>query len=118
MDKNAHKRQRRTRRRRRIRKRLFGTPARPRLTVFRSNKQIYAQLVNDVAGRTLASANTLNLGLQKGSDTDAARQVGAKLAERAKDAGVEQATFDRGGYRYHGRIKALADAAREGGLDF
>jgi large subunit ribosomal protein L18 len=96
---------------------------RPRLTVFRSSRHIYAQIIDDAAGRTLASASTLDetvkKGLKKtGADSDAAKAVGAALAERAKAAGIAQVVFDRGAYMFHGRIKALADAAREGGLDF
>lgn len=116
MDKNALKTRRRSRRKRGIRKRLFGTPAQPRLSVHRSNLNIYAQVIDDVGGRTLAAASTLDL--EKGSDVDAAKEVGKRLAEKAKAAGIEQVAFDRGGYRYHGRVKALADAAREGGLKF
>jgi large subunit ribosomal protein L18 len=107
---------RRSRRRRGIRKRLFGTPQRPRLTVFRSQKHIYAQLIDDVSGRTLAAA--ASSGQDKGSDVESARQVGAALADKAKAAGVQTVSFDRSGYRYHGRVKALADAARQGGLKF
>jgi large subunit ribosomal protein L18 len=107
---------RRTRRKRGIRKRVYGTPARPRLTVFRSNTQIYAQIVDDATGRTLASASSLKL--DKGSNVEAAKSVGASLAEAAKSAGVDKVAFDRSGYRFHGRVKALADAAREKGLSF
>ena len=104
----------------RIRLTLTGTPARPRLAVFRSTNQIYAQLIDDAAGRTLASASSLESGLRasKGTKTDHARQVGRMLAERARAAGVKQVVFDRAGFRYHGRVRALADAAREAGLDF
>ena len=95
---------------------------RARLSVFRSSKHIYAQVIDDAAGRTLAAASTLDAGLRAelrtGADSEAARRVGLLLAERAKSAGVERVVFDRGGYKYHGRIKALADAAREGGLSF
>jgi large subunit ribosomal protein L18 len=95
---------------------------RPRLTVFRSSRHIYAQIIDDAAGRTLASASTLDetvkTGLKTGADSDAAKAVGSAIAERAKQAGVSQVVFDRGGYIFHGRVKALADAAREGGLDF
>jgi large subunit ribosomal protein L18 len=95
---------------------------RVRLSVFRSSKHIYAQVIDDAAGRTLAAASTLDAGLRAelrtGADSEAARRVGMLLAERAKSAGVERVVFDRGGYKYHGRIKALADAAREGGLSF
>jgi large subunit ribosomal protein L18 len=95
---------------------------RPRLTVFRSSRHIYAQIIDDAAGRTLAAASTLDAevkkGLKTGADSAAAKAVGAVLAERAKAAGIAQVVFDRGAYMFHGRIKALADAAREGGLDF
>ncbi|MBI1372890.1 MAG: 50S ribosomal protein L18 [Phycisphaera sp.] len=116
MEKNVLKRTRRARRKTGIRKRVFGTPQRPRMTVYRSNNQIYAQIIDDVAGKTLVSATSLKL--DKGSTVDAAKAVGTSIAEQAKAAGVETVTFDRNGYRYHGRIKALADAAREGGLKF
>ena len=95
---------------------------RVRLSVFRSSRHIYAQIIDDLAGRTLATASTLDAGLKPnlktGADTAAAGAVGKLLAERAKAAGIERVVFDRGAYLYHGRIKALADAAREGGLDF
>jgi large subunit ribosomal protein L18 len=95
---------------------------RPRLSVFRSSKHIYAQLIDDGAGRTLAAASTIDKGLREqiktGADRSAAEQVGRLLAERAKAAGVEMVVFDRGGYRYHGRVKALADGARAAGLVF
>jgi large subunit ribosomal protein L18 len=111
------RRQRRTRYA--IRQRAGG---RVRLSVFRSSRHIYAQVIDDARGRTLAAASTLDVGLRgdlrTGADSEAARRVGLLLAERAKSAGVEKVVFDRGGYKYHGRIKALADAAREGGLTF
>jgi large subunit ribosomal protein L18 len=95
---------------------------RPRLSVFRSSRHIYAQVIDDVAGRTLITASTLDKGLRgdlkSGADRAAAAEVGKLIAERAKVAGIEKVIFDRGGYRYHGRIRALADAAREGGLSF
>jgi large subunit ribosomal protein L18 len=116
MDKNTQKTIRRTRRRRGIRKRLFGTPQRPRLSVFRSNKQIYAQIIDDVAGKTLASASSSNL--EKGLTVSAASEVGKLIAAQARAAGIEAVAFDRAGYRFHGRVKALADAAREAGLKF
>ncbi|MDH3585237.1 MAG: 50S ribosomal protein L18 [Phycisphaerae bacterium] len=116
MDKNKLKSAQRSRRKRGIRRRIFGTPDRPRLTVFRSNRRIYAQVVNDVEGRTLASASST--GLDKGSDTSSAAQVGKTLAEKAKSAGVSAVRFDRNGYLFHGRVKALAEAAREAGLKF
>ena len=104
----------------RIRKRLSGTPERPRLAVFRSLKHIYAQVIDDENGRTLASASTRDkdLGIAYGGNVEAAKQVGKLLGERAKKAGLESVVFDRGGHRYHGRVKALADAAREAGLQF
>ena len=111
--------QRRNRIRRRIRKKVFGTAERPRLAVYRSNKEIYAQLIDDENGKTLASASSLEKNFEKeGSKSDRAAKVGAKLAENAKSAGLEFCTFDRGGYRYHGRVKALAEGAREAGLKF
>ncbi len=111
------------RRRRRIRRRLVAAAGeRPRLSVFRSNRHIYAQVIDDRAGRTLASASTLDAALRDagaaGAGADAAEAVGKLLAERALAAGVTAVVFDRGGYRYHGRVKALADAAREAGLGF
>ncbi len=112
----------RARRHRRVRKKVAGTPERPRLNVFRSLGDIYAQVIDDEAGQTLASASTIDKELRsqmKGkTKTEQAEIVGKKIAERAKEAGVEQVIFDRGGYRYIGRIRALADGAREGGLQF
>jgi large subunit ribosomal protein L18 len=109
----------RARRHRRVRGKVSGTVERPRLVVFRSNRGIEAQLVNDLEGRTLAAASWLNLKRSfKGTKTDQAAAVGKLLAANAKKAGVERVVFDRGGYLYHGRVKALADAAREGGLQF
>jgi len=104
----------------RIRLHLEGTPARPRLAIFRSLNQIYAQVIDDTSGRTLASASSLEKELREGSGTksECAKKVGALVAQRARTAGVESVVFDRAGFRYHGRIKALADAAREGGLKF
>ena len=113
----SHKR---IRRKRGLRKRIFGVPDKPRLTVFRSAKHIYVQVIDDLTGRTLASASTVDKTgkIAKGGNCKAASQVGAAIAERAKKAGVEAIVFDRNGFRYHGRIKALADAARKGGLKF
>ena len=110
----------RTKRHERIRLRLTGTTGRPRLAVFRSLNQIYAQVIDDSAGRTLASASTLEKGLRESSGTksEQAKVVGRLIAERAKAAGVDKVVFDRAGFRYHGRVRALADAAREAGLDF
>jgi len=116
------KRARLERRHLRVRRRVDGTPERPRLNVYRSLKHIYAQIVDDVAGRTLIEASTrskdLKGALAKTGNRDAAAKVGALLAERAKQAGITAVCFDRGGRRFHGRIKALADAARKGGLKF
>ncbi len=100
----------------RVRKNVNGTAERPRLSVFRSNKQIYVQVINDVTGTTLASASSL--GLEAMPKIEQAQKVGALLAEKAKAAGITSVVFDRNGYLYHGRVKALADAAREGGLNF
>jgi large subunit ribosomal protein L18 len=109
----------RERRHRRVRGKLFGTAERPRLVVFRSNRGIEAQLVDDLEGKTLAAASWLQLKKGfKGSKTEQAAEVGKLLAQNAKQANVETVVFDRGGYLYHGRVKALADAAREGGLKF
>jgi large subunit ribosomal protein L18 len=112
------KRQQRLRRRRRVRARIVGTAERPRLSVFRSNRGIFAQLIDDRAGHTLAAVNWIEPDLRKLSASDQAKKAGELLAERAKAAGVETCVFDRGGYRYHGRVKALAEGAREGGLVF
>jgi large subunit ribosomal protein L18 len=112
-------RQARARRHRRVRGKLHGTAERPRLVVFRSNRGIEAQLVDDAAARTLAAASWLNLPKSfKGSKIEQAAEVGKALAKSATSAGVGTVVFDRGGYLYHGRVKALADAAREGGLSF
>ena len=109
----------RARRHRRVRGKLFGTAERPRLVVFRSNRGIEAQLVDDADGKTLAGASWLHLKKAfKGNKTEQAAEVGKLLAENAKKANVETVVFDRGGYLYHGRVKALAEAAREGGLRF
>jgi large subunit ribosomal protein L18 len=104
----------------RIRLRLEGTESRPRLAVFRSNIHIYAQVIDDGSGKTLAAASTVEKELRgsKSTKTEEAAVVGRLIAERAKTAGVERVVFDRAGFRYHGRIKSLADAAREAGLDF
>ena len=111
-------RDRRARRHKRVRKDVFGTAERPRLVVFRSNRGIAAQLVDDAAGKTLAAASSSNVRATKGTKTDQAAAVGKLLADNAKSAGVKAVIFDRGGYLYHGRVKALAEAAREGGLEF
>ena len=102
----------------RIRRKVFGTSERPRLAVYRSGAHIYAQVIDDVAGRTLAAASSLEMKLDKGATVDAARTVGKAVAERAKEKGIEAVVYDRGGNLYHGRVAALAEAAREAGLDF
>ena len=108
----------RLRRRRRVRAKVRGTAERPRIAVFRSNRGIAAQLIDDDAGRTLAAVNWIEAPLRDLKGSEQAKKVGELLAERAKAAGVESAVFDRGGYQYHGRVQALADGAREGGLSF
>ena len=108
--------QRRLRRRRRVRAKIHGTAERPRISVFRSNRGIFAQLIDDDAGRTLAAVNWTEADLRSLKPIDQAKRAGELLAERAKAAGIETAVFDRGGYQYHGRVQALADGAREGGL--
>jgi len=113
------KTKRRERIKRRVRKSISGTANRPRLTVFRSNKQIYAQLIDDISGVTIASAESLkDAATQKVNKTEQAKLVGKKIAENASKVGVTDVIFDRNGYLYHGRIKALADSAREAGLKF
>ncbi len=112
------KRQRRLRRRRRVRARIVGSAERPRLSVYRSNRGVFAQLVDDGQGHTLAAVNWIEPELRKLTASDQAKRAGELLAERAKAAGVETCVFDRGGYQYHGRVRALADGAREGGLQF
>ena len=107
----------RERRHRRVRKKVRGTPERPRLAVFRSNKHVYAQVIDDVNGRTLAAASTKEKGFTGATATvEAAKQIGKLVGERAKDAGVDTVVFDRGGNRYHGRVAGIADGAREAGL--
>ena len=112
--------ERRIRIKRRIRKVVFGTAERPRLSVYRSNKQISAQLIDDNAGKTLVAASSLckEIAEKKGNKTEQAQFLGAMIAEKATAAGIEAVVFDRNGYLYHGRVKALADAARNGGLNF
>jgi large subunit ribosomal protein L18 len=110
--------QKRLKRRRRVRAKIRGTAERPRIAVFRSNRGIFAQLIDDDAGRTLAAVNWTEADLRDLKPMEQAARAGALIAERAKAAGVETAVFDRGGYRYHGRVKALAEGAREGGLTF
>ncbi|WP_026569059.1 MULTISPECIES: 50S ribosomal protein L18 [Sediminibacillus] len=115
-DKNVVRKKRHTR----VRKNLFGTAERPRLNVYRSNKHIYAQLIDDMNSKTLASASTVDndLNLEATGNVEAAQKVGELLANRAIENGHKNVVFDRGGYLYHGRVKALADAAREAGLEF
>jgi len=110
--------QQRLRRRRRVRARITGSAERPRLSVFRSNRGVFAQLIDDRSGHTLAAVNWTEPELRKLSASAQATKAGELLAERAKAAGIETCVFDRGGYQYHGRVKALADGAREGGLAF
>jgi large subunit ribosomal protein L18 len=105
----------------RIRKKITGTSERPRLRVFKSNKHIYAQIINDDTGQTLMAMSTIDKGYEAGEakgKTEAAKKVGIVLAERARAAGIEKVVFDRGGYIYHGRVKSLSEGAREGGLEF
>ena len=112
-------RSQRIKRHKRVRAKISGTPERPRLNVFRSGTNIYAQIIDDVNGVTLVSANTLEKGFEGATgNAEAAKKVGAVLAERAKAKGIEEVVFDRGGYVYHGRVAALAEGAREGGLKF
>jgi large subunit ribosomal protein L18 len=118
--KRADSRAMRAKRHRRIRRILSGTSERPRLAVFRSLSHIYCQVIDDVAGRTLAAASDLEADLREGAGTksERAKRVGQQVAERAKEKGITTVVFDRGGFLYHGRVKALADGAREGGLQF
>ena len=109
----------RARRKHRVRRKISGTPQRPRLTVYRSNRYIYAQVIDDAAGRTIVSASSQESDLRDSRlNAETAAQVGSLVGERAKEAGVSTVVFDRSGYKFHGRIKALADAAREAGLEF
>ena len=109
----------RLKRHKRVRAKISGTPERPRLNVFRSETNMYAQIIDDVNGVTLAAASSLEKGFEgKGGNIEAAKKVGAMIAERAKAKGIENVVFDRGGYLYHGRVQALAEGAREGGLNF
>ena len=114
----ATKPAKRLKRRRRVRAKVHGTAERPRISVFRSNRGVFAQLIDDESGRTIAAANWTEPELRSLKPMDQSRRIGGLLAERAKAAGIETAVFDRGGYQYHGRVKALADGAREGGLAF
>jgi large subunit ribosomal protein L18 len=118
MNRNVKKNETKERRHRRIRGRLAGTPDRPRMCVFRSHRQIYVQVIDDVAGKTLCAASSLQLDMKGGGNLGGARAVGTDIAKKALEKGIQKVAFDRAGYRYHGRIKALADAAREAGLNF
>jgi large subunit ribosomal protein L18 len=119
MDKGNTKQLGRARRKRRVRKKVFGTPDKPRLSVFRSNRHIYAQIIDDIGGQTLVSASTIEKGFSSGkSKSELASEAGRVLAERAREKEIKKVIFDRGGNLYHGRVKALADGAREGGLVF
>ena len=114
----THAPARRLKRRRRVRAKVHGSAERPRISVFRSNRGVFAQLIDDDAGRTVASVQWTESDLRSLKPMEQASRAGALLAERAKAAGIDTAVFDRGGYRYHGRVKALAEGAREGGLSF
>ena len=119
MIKRPDTRGQRIKRHNRVRGKISGTAERPRLCVFRSENHIYAQIIDDVAGNTLVSASSVEKGFEgKGGNVEAAKKIGAALAERALQKGIEEVVFDRGGYIYHGRVKALAEGAREGGLKF
>lgn len=118
MLKKVRKNEERLRRHKRVRRVVSGTPDCPRLNVFRSNKQIYAQVIDDVNGKTLVSSSSALLKLENGGNIEAAKKVGADIAEKCKAQNIETVRFDRGGYVYHGRVQALADAAREAGLKF
>jgi large subunit ribosomal protein L18 len=122
MSTNSSRSEARLRRHARVRRKVAGTPERPRLCVYRSTAEIYAQLIDDQAGHTLVAASTIDQELKAKLDglkkVEQARLVGKIVAERARDKGIQQVVFDRGGFRYSGRVKALADAAREGGLEF
>lgn len=118
MNRFVKKAEMKARRHRRIRGKLSGSPARPRLAIHRTLRQIYAQVIDDEAGRTLCAASSLALGIAEGGNIAGARAVGAEIARRAIEKGIQKVAFDRAGFRYHGRVKALADAAREAGLSF
>ncbi|MBI9015668.1 MAG: 50S ribosomal protein L18 [Phycisphaerae bacterium] len=118
MEKNKFKNVQKTRRKKRVRKKVSGDAQRPRLTVFRSLRHISAQLIDDEAGCTLVAASTLGEKISSGGNSDAATKVGQVLAKKATELGIRQVSFDRSGFRYHGRVKALAEAAREAGLVF
>ncbi len=118
MFKQVSKNKERQRRHARIRRKLSGTAESPRLNVFRSNKHIHCQIIDDVKGATLVACSSVDMKLENGGNIDAAKAVGAELAKRALNKGIDTVVFDRGGYIYHGRVKALAEAAREAGLNF
>ncbi len=118
MIKNTERRVERIRRHARVRTKVSGTSECPRLNVFRSNKNIHAQIIDDSTGTTLVSANSVEMKLENGGNIEAAKQVGAEIAKRALEKNITEVVFDRGGYVYHGRVQALAEAAREAGLDF
>lgn len=118
MLKKVSKNEERTRRHARVRTKISGTPERPRLNVFRSNAHIHAQIIDDVNGKTLVAASSVEMKLANGGNVEAAKAVGAEIAKRALEANITEVVFDRGGYVYHGRVQALADAAREAGLKF
>ena len=120
MVKKTDRKMERTRRHIRVRTKISGTAERPRLCIYRSNANLYVQVIDDVAGKTLVSASSLDkdLKLKNGSNIEAASKVGESIAKKAKGAGITKVVFDRGGYLYHGRVKALADAARSNGLEF
>jgi len=118
MLKKVSKNEERTRRHARVRTKISGTPERPRLNVFRSNAHIHAQIIDDVNGKTLIAASSVEMKLANGGNVEAAKAVGAEIAKRALEANITEVVFDRGGYVYHGRVQALADAAREAGLKF
>lgn len=118
MLKKTKKNEERLRRHARVRRKVSGTPECPRLNVFRSNKHIYAQIIDDTKGHTLLASNSKDLKLEYGGNVEAAKKVGEDIAKKCLDAGIESVRFDRGGYVYHGRVQALADAAREAGLKF
>lgn len=118
MIKRPNTKAQRIRRHKRVRGKISGTPERPRLSVYRSTNNIYAQVIDDVAGCTLCSASSVEKGFEGGGNKEAAGEVGKKIAERALAKGIDTVVFDRGGYIYHGRVQALAEGAREGGLKF
>ena len=118
MIKRPNTKAQRIKRHKRVRAKISGTPERPRLSVYRSENNIYAQVIDDVAGNTLCSASSVEKGFEGGGNIESAKEIGRLIAERAIAKGIEEVVFDRGGYLYHGRVQALADAAREAGLKF